>query len=200
MTDPSPYVLPEGLPVPMDDGAADHLTGAALPNLALEATDGSMVNLRTLGESVLFFFPRTGVPGEPPNTGFNGEEWETIPGARGCTPQSCGFRDAYGEFRGMGVEVFGVSTSTSTHQREFVARTGCGYRMLSDARLALATAMRLPTFDFPVESGGPNQLFKRMAWYVTPDVAGTNVIRKVWYPVFPPDHNAEVVLAWLRAR
>lgn len=192
----SPYTLPPDLPVPVDDGACDHLAGAALPiGLALPATDGSMVDLSvwTVSPTVLFFYPRTGVPGEPPNLGYNGEEWDAIPGARGCTPQSCGFRDLYGELRALGVRVFGVSTQTTAFQREFKARNRLPFELLSDAELNLTRAMRLPTFVFPVESGGPNTLIKRMALY-----AEGGVIRKVWYPVFPPDRNAAEVLAWLK--
>lgn len=148
----------------------------------------------------MFFYPRTGVPGQPPNLGFGAEDWDTIPGARGCTPQSCGFRDLYSEFRTLGVQVFGVSTNTTEHHREFVERNHIPFEMLSDSGLDLVRAMSLPTFEFPVESGGPNTLIKRMAWYVEPDAAGIPRIAHVWYPVFPPDRNAATVVEWLKAR
>lgn len=195
-----PTVLPAGLPVPEDDGAALHLLGAALPDLELPDTGGGRVRLSKLGEAVLFFYPRTGVPGQAPNPGFAGEEWDSIPGARGCTPQSCGFRDLHAEFAGLGVRIFGVSTNTSEHQREFKQRNRVPFEFLSDSAMALTRAVGLPTFEFPVESGGPTTLLKRMAWYVTPDAGGVARVRRVWYPVFPPDRNAAEVLAWTRRR
>lgn len=192
-----PTVLPRDLPVPRDDGAALHLKQRRVPDVALSSTDGEPVNLADLTSkpSVLFFYPRTGVPGQPPNLGFAGEEWDSIPGARGCTPQSCGFRDLFEEFRAAGVEVRGVSTSTVEHQREFVARMHMPFAMLSDAGLELTEATRLPTFAFPVESGGPTTLVRRMAWFCS----GSR-IRRVWYPVFPPQENAEEVVRWVRRR
>jgi peroxiredoxin (alkyl hydroperoxide reductase subunit C) len=150
--------------------------------------------------AVVFLYPRTGVPGQPQNRGFNGEDWDTIPGARGCTPQSCGFRDLHAEFQALGVGVFGVSTNTPQHQLEFKSRNRVPFEFLSDSRLDLVRAMRLPTFEFPVESGGPTTLIRRMAWFVEQDAAGTSRIAHVWYPVFPPDQNAAAVLAWLQRR
>ncbi len=190
-----PAVLPPGLPVPTNDGRAAHLFAARLPDLRLPATDGSQVHLPSIARAVLFFYPRTGVPGQPPSLGYRGEDWDTIPGARGCTPQSCGFRDLHARFAAMGVQVLGVSTSTSDHQREFIARTHVPFPMLSDADLALARAMRLPTFRFPVESGGPDTLLARMAWFVQ-----DGIVQHCWYPVFPPDRNASDVLAWIERR
>lgn len=201
MKSDSPYRLPEGLPAPLDEGAAAHLPAMRMPHLILPSTTGGAMRLNGLtGAAVLFFYPRTGVPGQPPNLGFAGEDWDAILGARGCTPQSCGFRDLYSELRGLGVQVFGVSTNTPEHQREFVQRNHIPFEMLSDSGLELVRAMHLPTFEFPVESGGPNMLIKRMAWYVEPDAAGVVRIAHVWYPVFPPDRNAATVLEWLRAR
>jgi len=180
------YTLPPDLPVPVDDGAADHLRGAVVPSLALPATSGAGVDLAALARqpAVLFFYPRTGRPGQSA-----GRDWDLIPGARGCTPQSCGFRDLHGEFRALGVTVAGVSTQTTDYQREFVERNHVPFDLLSDAEL------RLPTFEFPVPGIGPSTLIRRMAWYLE---AGR--IAHVWYPVFPPDKNAEVVVAWLRGR
>ena len=184
------YTLPRDLPVPTDDGAADHLRGAVVPSLALPSTSGGAVNLAALvsGPTVLFFYPRTGEKGRSA-----GPEWDLIPGARGCTPQSCGFRDLHGEFRAVGVGVAGVSTQSTAYQQEFVARHHVSFELLSDAELRLTRALRLPTFEFPVSGGGPTTLIKRMAWYLE-----GGRIRHVWYPVFPPDRNAETVLAWLR--
>lgn len=194
-----PNVLPPDLPVPMDDGATDHLGREPFlswpPGLALPCTDGSSVELFLACTTpvVLFFYPRTGVPGQAPGRGFAGEEWEEIPGARGCTPQSCGFRDRYAEFVRMGIPVYGVSTNTTEHQREFKARQRIPFEFLSDSDLRLTRAMALPTFEFPVESGGPTTLIRRMAMFC--DVGS---ILKVWYPVFPPDRCADMVLHWLR--
>ena len=185
------YTLPPDLPVPVDDGAADHLRGAAVPALALAATSGRVVDLAGLARqpAVLFFYPRTGQAGKSA-----GRDWDLIPGARGCTPQSCGFRDLHAEFRALGVTVAGVSTQTTEYQREFVERNHVPFDLLSDAELRLTHALRLPTFEFPVPGIGPSTLIRRMAWYLE-----GGRIAHVWYPVFPPDKNAEVVLGWLRA-
>ncbi len=210
-----PTMLPEGLPAPVDDGLAAHLWrvggggegGAALPRVGLRSTSGPWVNLAALERpTVIFFYPRTGVPGQPPARGFAGEAWEEIPGARGCTPQACGFGDLHGEFRRLGVDVLGISTNTSEHQREFKSRMLIPYELLSDSELTLTRAMKLPTFRFPVESGGPSELIKRMAWFVertegtNEDARGQVRIQRLWYPVFPPDRNAATVLDFVRAR
>ena len=158
-----------------------------------------MVDLAEVAErpAVFFFYPRTGEPGKAA-----GPEWDAIPGARGCTPQSCGFRDLHREFTRLGVAVFGVSTQDTGYQGEFVERNHVPFELLSDRDLLLTRALRLPTFEYPVERGeypvergGPTTLIKRMAWYVE-----RGGIEKIWYPVFPPDRNAETVLAWLRER
>jgi peroxiredoxin/ribosomal protein S18 acetylase RimI-like enzyme len=190
------FDLPPDLPVPLDDGAASHLLGERIPSVAVRCGDRTL-DLRDAfaGRTVVFFYPRTGVPGQAPPLGFAGGTWESIPGARGCTPQACGFRDLHALFEGLGVSVRGLSTNTPEHQAEFIARTGAPYPLLSDADLRVTRAMNLPTFDFPVESGGPTTLLRRMAWYVE-----DGVIQKVWYPVFPPDRNAADVLAWLEQR
>lgn len=196
-----PTILPTGLPEPIDDGEARHLIRLRVPDLTLPAGEGQQVNLASLpGPTVVFAFPRTGVPGQPPAKGHHGEDWDDIPGARGCTPQNCGFRDRLAEFRAAGVEVYGLSTSTVEHQQEFRARQHIPYDLLSDSELRLTRAMPLPTFEFPVESDGPGTLIRRLAWYSEPDHDGRQRIRKVWYPVFPPDRNAATVLDWLRRR
>ncbi|MCC6679008.1 MAG: GNAT family N-acetyltransferase [Phycisphaerales bacterium] len=201
----NPNILPTNLPAPTNDGAVRHLRAALLPALALPVAPGRLVDLSRLpGPAampvVLFCFPRTGVPGQPPSSGFHGEDWDSIPGARGCTPQNCGFRDLIGAFRELGAAVFGLSTSTVEHQQEFRARQHIPFDLLSDADLRLTRALNLPTFEFPIESGGPTTLLKRMAWYCEPDHTGRLRIVKVWYPVFPPDRNAQTVLDWLRRR
>jgi peroxiredoxin len=193
------HQLPPNLPAPVDDGACDHLPGSRVPSIRLVSTGGRVVDLAEAGQrpAVFFFYPRTGEPGKAA-----GQAWDAIPGARGCTPQSCGFRDLHHEFTKLGVAVFGVSTQETDYQREFVARNHVPFELLSDRDLLLTRALRLPTFEYsvergeyPVERGGPATLIKRMAWFVE-----RGSIERIWYPVFPPDRNAETVLAWLHER
>jgi peroxiredoxin len=183
---PQRFDLPPDLPVPEDDGAARHLIGARLPSIRLAATDGSTVDLSALtGRTIIYVYPRTG----DPNAGVR-DGWNAIPGARGCTPQSCGFRDHFAELTRLGVaQLYGLSTQTTEYQREAVERLHLPFAILSDADLTLTRAMTLPTFRF-----NGMELIKRMAWVID---AGT--ITKVFYPVFPPDRNAEEVVAWLQA-
>lgn len=175
--------LPRDLPAPVDDGAARHLEGLALPDLALPATTGGSVSLEGL-TTILFAYPRTGQPGKPPLV----DDWDGIPGARGCTPQVCGFRDYLAELRALGFTVHGLSTQTPSYQAEAAARLALPFPLLSDASLALTHALRLPTFVVAGET-----LIKRLALVVV-----QGVIRKAFYPVFPPDANAAEVIAWLR--
>ena len=183
----NPDVLPADLPVPTDDGGADHLTGMRLPDVALTATDGSTISLvRLPGRTVVYAFPRTGEPGQPNLV----EDWDTIPGARGCTPQTCGFRNHFSELKKRGVaHVHGLSTQPSDYQRRAVERLHLPFTLLSDRHRAFALAARLPTFEAAGET-----LLKRMAL-----VIDDGVVTKVFYPIFPPDRNAEDVLAWLDA-
>jgi peroxiredoxin len=177
--------LPEGLPVPEDDGAADHLPGTELPDLSLPSTAGADVSLRdaaTDSTLVLYIYPRTGKPGEPLIEG-----WDDIPGARGCTPQACSFRDSHGELERLGARVHGLSTQSLADQHEFAARVELPYPLLSDPELELAAALRLPTF----EAGGL-RLYKRITL-----IARHGRIEKLFYPVFPPDRNAADVVDWL---
>src|SRR5262245_58423801 len=180
-----PNVLPPDLPVPQDDGAARHLSGMRLPSLPLEATDGSQVDLSKFsGRTVVYIYPRTGVPGRSMPEG-----WNEIPGARGCTPQSSGFRDHFAELKGLGVaRVFGLSTQDSAYQREAAERPHLPFAVLSDERLELTRAIKLPTFKVAGMT-----LLKRMAL-----VIDDGSITKVFYPVFPPDKNADEVVGWLR--
>ena len=182
----NPMVLPGDLPVPQDDGGARHLTGMALPDLDLAATDGSKVNLARLkGRTVVYVYPRTGRPGQPLPEG-----WDGIPGARGCTPQSCGFRDHFADLKKLRVaQLFGLSTQPADYQREAAERLHLPFAILSDADLALTRALNLPTFVY-----NGMTLLKRMAW-----VIDDGRITKVFYPVFPPDKSAEEVVTWLRA-
>ena len=183
----NPNILPPNIPVPQDDGAASHLAGMALPELALPATDGSTVELSKLkGRTVVYIYPRTGVPGVdlPPG-------WNEIPGARGCTPQSCGFRDHAGELKRLGVaQLYGISTQDTAYQQEAATRLHLPFAILSDEKLALTKALKLPTF-----TAAGMTLLKRMAL-----VIDDGVITKAFYPVFPPDKNAEEVVAWLQAK
>ena len=188
MSDPAahnPNILPPNIPIPQDDGAARHLTGMKLPDLALPATDGSSVNLSKLsGRTLVYIYPRTGVPGQALPEG-----WDAIPGARGCTPQSCAFRDHYAELKALGVaQIYGLSTQDTGYQREAVERLRLPFPVLSDDKLRLARALKLPTFTVAGMS-----LLKRMAL-----VIDAGAISKLFYPVFPPDKNAEQVIAWLQ--
>jgi peroxiredoxin len=180
--------LPPNLPAPADDGAADHLTGMEVPALRLPSTLGGEVDLAEAasgpGRLVVYVYPRTGTPGEPLPEG-----WDEIPGARGCTPQSCAFRDHVGEFAAHGATLLGVSAQSPKDQAEFAAREAIPYPLLSDEGLALARELHLPMF----EAGGLT-LYKRLTF-----VARAGRIEHVLYPVFPPDRNAADVLAWLAA-
>jgi peroxiredoxin len=176
------YTLPEGLPVPTDDGAADHLIGLELPDLVLESSEGE-VNLRDL--DVIYVYPRSGRPEQPMLPG-----WDETPGARGCTPQSCAFRDLHGELAKTGVRVAGLSVQSLDDQREFAERNHMPFPVVSDPDLRLGTALGLPTFEI---SG--LTLYKRCTL-----VAEDARIVKVFYPVFPPDANAGDVLRWLQNR
>ena len=181
-----PTFLPADIPAPQDDGAARHLAGMELPDLALPATRGGAFNLSKLqGRTIVYVYPRTGVPGidAPPG-------WDGIPGARGCTPQSCSFRDHFDDLKRLGVaQLFGLSTQDTAYQREAATRLHLPFAILSDEKLAFTKAMKLPTFT---TSG--MTLLKRMAWIID-----DGKIAKVFYPVFPPDKNAEEVIAWLQA-
>jgi peroxiredoxin len=172
------------IPAPVDDGATDHLLGARLPSLVLPATDGASVDLSRLdGRTVVYAYPRTGRPGVP-----NPEGWDLIPGARGCTPQTCAFRDHYEELVALGVaHLFGLSTQSTDYQREAAERLDLPFALLSDHALRLTDAMRLPTFEHEGET-----LLKRFTL-----VIDEGTVRHVFYPVFPPDRNASDVIAWL---
>jgi len=177
----NPQFLPPNIPVPQDDGAARHLAGAKLPDIALPATEGAPVNLSKLkGRTVVYVYPRTGVPGVDPPDG-----WDQIPGARGCTPQSCSFRDHFGELKRLGVaQLYGLSTQDTAYQKEAATRLHLPFAILSDEKLALTRALNLPTF-----STAGMTLLKRMAL-----VIDDGTITKVFYPV----KNVADVVAWLQ--
>jgi peroxiredoxin len=189
MTDPhDPTRLPGDLPVPVDDGAADHLPGTPMPPLALAATDGSTAHLADLGpgRSIVYLYPRTGRPGEALPTG-----WDDIPGARGCTPESCAFRDHLAELQAAGAaRVHGLSAQDTAYQQEAAQRLHLPFTLLSDPSLELAGALRLPTFEVD-----GMRLYARLTLVVR-----DNAVEHVFYPVFPPDGHAQEVLAWLRTR
>jgi len=182
------YRLPEDLPVPSDDGAARHLPHMMVPPIALPSTGGREVVLA--GESqerrvVVYAYPRTGEPDKDPPPG-----WDAIPGARGCTPQSCGFRDVHGEFARLGAAVYGLSTQTTEYQREMAERLHLPFEVLSDAELRVQRALKLPTFEVAGMT-----LLKRITL-----VLFRGEVEHVLYPVFPPDRSARQVLDWLRAK
>ncbi len=175
--------LPDNLPVPVDDGGSDHLPGMRLLSVPLMSTAGEWVDLSRLpGKTVVYCYPRTGRPDQDMPRG-----WDDIPGARGCTPQSCSFRDHYWELRALGARVFGLSTQDTEYQREAAGRLNLPFDLLSDERLEFARALKLPTFE-----ADSMTLLKR----ITLIIDGGR-IEKVFYPVFPPDKNAQEVVEWL---
>ena len=175
------------IPAPTDDGSAAHLTGMKMPAVSLRATDDTAVDLSTLaGRTVVFAYPRTGEPGKVSLV----DDWDMIPGARGCTPQTCSFRDLFAELRAAGAkQVFGLSTQSNAYQAEMAARLHLPFPVLSDEKLKLTEALQLPT----MEVAGLT-LIKRLALIVD-----DGRISHVFYPVFPPDRNAGDVLDWLKA-
>jgi peroxiredoxin (alkyl hydroperoxide reductase subunit C) len=179
-------VLPPDLPAPEDDGATDHLRGMPLPPFELAATDDSAVRLDLLpGRVIVYAYPRTGVPGEDPLV----PDWDEIPGARGCTPESCAFRDHFADLQAAGAsDVYGLSTQHTAYQREAAERLQLPFALLSDADLELTKALRLPTFQAAGQT-----LLKRFTLVVS-----DGRVEHVFYPVFPPDRHAEDVLSWLR--
>lgn len=179
------FPLPPNLPEPKDDGACRHLPGKHLPPISLPSTAGCMVNLGALpaARTVIYCYPMTGVPGKPLPEG-----WDLIPGARGCTPQTCGFRDHYEELKALGADVFGLSTQTTGYQKEMAERLHLPFAVLSDSDFQICDALSLPTFE--VEG---TRLVKRLTLVIK-----ANVIETVFYPVFPPNENAAEVIKWLK--
>jgi peroxiredoxin len=177
--------LPADLPVPEDDGAAAHLPGAAMPSITLPATTGEAVDLSRLGpRAIVYVYPMTGTPGVPLVEG-----WDQIPGARGCTPESMGFRDQFEELTGLGAQVYGLSVQSTAEQGEAAARLGLPFPLLSDSGLVLADRLRLPTFT----AADGVVRYKRLTL-----VLNQGRIEHVFYPVFPPNGHAAEVLDWLR--
>lgn len=193
-----PAVLPDDLPAPADDGAAAHLAGLPMPQLALPSTSGGRMRVDVVPAGftrlVIYAYPMTGLPGIPVPPG-----WDEIPGARGCTPESCGFRDHAAELAAVGAAVAGLSTQSAAYQKEAAGRLHLQFPLLSDSELTLTRALRLPSFslDLPAayEGGGRRELLKRITLVVR-----DGRIEKVFYPVFPPDGHAAEVLAWAAAQ
>jgi peroxiredoxin len=179
--------LPDGLPIPVDDGAADHLRGLVVPSIRFPATNGQTLDLAEIAgaQSVLFIYPRTGQPGVALPEG-----WDGIPGARGCTPETIGFRDQAEGFAELGVAIFGLSSQPADYQRELADRLGVTFAILSDERLQLAEALSLPVFH-----AAGLRLYTRLTL-----ILRSGRIEQVFYPVFPTDTHAEQVLEWLRAQ
>ena len=188
---PTDFPLPKDLPRPIDDGQADHLLGTAMPRISLPSTSGRVVDLASSSatlsaiRTVIYCYPMTGVPGKPLPDG-----WDAIPGARGCTPQTCGFRDHHQDLLGLHAGVFGLSTQTSDYQREMSDRLRLPFEILSDHEFKLCDALRLPTFEV-----NGTRLLKRLTLIVR-----DGRIEQVFYPVFPPNESADQVLRWLRDR
>ena len=179
------FPLPDDLPEPEDDGEADHLPGTTVPSETLSTTDGTVLDLSELaGRTVVYCYPKTGRPDED----VTPDGWAEIPGARGCTPETCGFRDHYQELQERGVsEVFGLSLQSSEYQCEARDRLELPFELLSDAAVNLTTSLRLPTFEVAGE-----RFLKRLTL-----VLSDGQIEHVFYPVFPPDEHADEVLHWL---
>ncbi|HET9185918.1 MAG TPA: peroxiredoxin [Solirubrobacterales bacterium] len=181
------HALPDDLPVPEDDGAADRLRGATVPAAVLPTTTAGEVDLAAAaagdGWLVVYVYPQTGVPGRSLPAG-----WDRIPGARGCTPQSCAFRDSADLLAGLGATVFGLSAQPLDEQREFAEREHLPYPLLNDSGFSLARDLGLPTFQV-----GGARFYRRLTF-----IARAGRIVKVFYPVFPPQDNAADVAAWLR--
>ena len=189
--------LPGGLARPRDDGAAAHLVGLPVPELSLRSTCGTEVRIDTVPAGferlVLYTYPMTGRPGVDLPAG-----WDDIPGARGCTPEACGFRDHAAELADEGAGVFGLSTQSTPYQQEAAERLGLPFALLSDSELKLTQSLGLPTFSIELpsghEGGGRRTLLKRLTM-----VVHEGAIERIFYPVFPPDTHAAEVLNWLRA-
>lgn len=177
------FSIPVDLPIPVDDGACEHLENMRIPNVSLWSTDDQEINLSSLsGWNVIFCYPMTGRPGVSIPEG-----WVQIPGAAGCTPQACSYRDNHTELKRNGVAVYGLSTQTSAAQKEASNRLGLPYPLLSDANHSFSSALKLPLLEV-----GGSKLIKRLTL-----ILKDGVIKKCFYPVFPPDKNVVEVIAWL---
>jgi len=190
-----PNFLPHDLPKPKDDGACNHLIGLTLPNIKLLATNGMIINpSQFTGTTVIYCYPRTGRPGQDPPGG--NKFWDSIPGARGCTPESCHFRDSYAEYTALNITVFGLSTQDTEYQQEAATRLHLPFSLLSDVHYEFTEKLNLPTFEVDIEENGQinsTRLIKRLTL-----ICVDNKIKHVFYPVFPPDTHADEVLKWIK--
>jgi peroxiredoxin len=180
--------LPDNLPVPEDDGSADHLPGMSMPALSLRTSDGHTIDLAspTPGRTIIYLYPLTGRPGVDLPEG-----WDAIPGARGCSTEACDFRDHFADLRAAGAShVWGMSSQDPEYQSEVVERLHLPFAMISDPQFALADALNLPTFSAP----GHDRLYSRLTLVVR-----EGRIEHAFYPVFPPNTHAQQVLGWLHA-
>lgn len=178
-------VLPANLPVPEDDGACNHLEGMQFPSITLLGTSENKIDIGAIrGLVVVYFYPLIGNPDSPPMLG-----WNEIPGARGCTPQSCAFRELYAEFAELGASIYGASSQSHVEQVEASERLHLPFELVSDSSFELAYALRLPTFEYNSET-----LIKRLTLIIE-----NGIIKKVFYPVFPPNENAANVIVWIKA-
>ena len=179
------FTLPDNLPVPENDGACDHLLGLEIPSIKLQSTQNRWIDVRQQSQkaTVFFFYPRTGEAGR-----IMPEDWDMIPGARGCTPQSCAFKEMYEEFLAEGFDVFGVSSQSNMYQQEFSERMTIPFGLLSDESFVLTKVLGLPTFEYQAQ-----RLIKRLAF-----ITAEGKIIKFFYPVFPPNENAANVFRWIQ--
>jgi len=176
--------LPDNLPVPLDDGAADHLKGLMLPKISLQSTQGKFITIGDIRRRVVVYcYPMTGQPGVPLPEG-----WDEIPGARGCTPQTCAFRDHYQELQALGADVMGLSVQSAEYQREMAERLHLPFPVVSDIDYQFQKALNLPTF---VTAG--MTLLKRVTL-----IANSGLIEAVHYPIFPSHSDAEWVINYLK--
>lgn len=177
--------LPEDLPIPIDDGKAKHLIGLEMPNISLKSTDLKIKNLKEITKpiTVLYVYPKNGVPGKPLPEG-----WDLIPGARGCTPEACGFRDNFSNFTQENIQVFGLSSQSTSYQSDFVKNQNLSFEIFSDDKFELGDALNLPRFEINNEV-----LYKRLTLIVK-----DSKIVHCFYPIFPPDKHAIEVLTWLK--
>ncbi|MDO8289173.1 MAG: peroxiredoxin [Parvibaculum sp.] len=182
------YEIPSDIPVPRDDGAAQHLLGKAIPSIGLLSTRGDIVRLSdpTNGFVVVYCYPRTGRPNAEALGGT--ANWNAIPGARGCTPQSCAYRDLHTELMDLGVVVYGLSTQSTDYQLEAVQRLHLPFPLLSDPDCELANSLELPQFEV-----AGIRLVKRITLIIR-----NGRIVHYFYPVYPPDEDAKNVVEWIR--
>lgn len=182
---PDVLKLPDNLPAPVDDGACGHLPGMAMPQISLPTTGGGAIDLENLPDrTVIYAYPRTRPADEAAR-----DDWDMIPGARGCTPESCAFRDHYAEFARRGASIYGLSTQPTAFQQEVVDRLHLPFALISDERLELVNALRLPTMTFDGET-----LIRRLTLVIR-----NRAVEHVFYPIFPPDRHAAEVRDWLAA-